>query len=133
MQTEEHEEEVVPVEEEPDIDLLPGEKLQTRYLVKVCRPPLPPSLLCIFLTSLIQWCELPYTECTWELAEDIKDDQKVAEFHRHNTPLPKRTAPRPYPHEFVPLSDPTYKDGNKLRPYQVVSKNIILKSHPFMC
>jgi len=54
MQTEEHEEEVVPVEEEPDIDLLPGEKLQTRYLVKVCRPLLPPLFSVSFnFTSLI--------------------------------------------------------------------------------
>jgi hypothetical protein len=32
----------------------------------------------------VKWVGLSYKECTWELAQDVKDDMKIAEFRRFN-------------------------------------------------
>jgi hypothetical protein len=42
---------------------------------------------------LVKWCSLPYLEATWETAEDIKDDQKIKDFFRFNTPPPPPPPP----------------------------------------
>ena len=35
---------------------------------------------------LVKWCSQSYAESTWEFAEDIKDDLKLALFRRRNRP-----------------------------------------------
>jgi hypothetical protein len=38
---------------------------------------------------LVKWRGLSYKECTWETAEDIKDDEKIAEYHKLNDSPPE--------------------------------------------
>ena len=38
---------------------------------------------------LVKWAGLPYSECTWELAESINDDQAIAAFHKLNDTPPE--------------------------------------------
>ena len=38
---------------------------------------------------LVKWRGLSYRDCTWEVAEDLKDDAKIAEFHRFNDTPPE--------------------------------------------
>lgn len=81
----------------------PGERVVRRYLVK--------------------WCDLPYTDCTWESAADLKDDEKIAQFHKWNTPpAHTNTSGRPIS-QWAPLNDPTFKNDNKLRKYQLEGLN----------
>jgi hypothetical protein len=89
-----------PVIKRKEVVLGPDERLVTRYLVK--------------------WCDLPYTDCTWEFPEDLKDDMKIADFHRWNTPPARYNLYRPAAGEWRPLTDPKFKDDNKLRSYQLV-------------
>ncbi|RYY32349.1 hypothetical protein EON62_05460, partial [archaeon] len=48
---------------------------------------------------LVKFRALPYSECTWEWSEDIKDDKKIAQFVRFNT--------LPHLEEAVPHYDAT--------------------------
>ena len=38
---------------------------------------------------LVKWAGLPYSECTWELAEHISDDKAIAAYHRLNDTPPE--------------------------------------------
>jgi hypothetical protein len=38
---------------------------------------------------LVKWRGLSYRECTWEVAEALKDDEKIAEYHRLNDAPPE--------------------------------------------
>lgn len=90
---------------------------------------------------LVKWCGLPYTECTWELAEDLKallpppphfadtpalayttlqDDEKIARFHKWSIPPShSNTSGRPIS-QWAPLNNPIFKNNNQLRKYQLV-------------
>lgn len=37
---------------------------------------------------LVKWRGLSYRECTWEVPEDVNDDEKIADFHRINDSPP---------------------------------------------
>ncbi len=108
LQQSQHQEKDRSQKKKPALVPGPGEKLVTRYLVK--------------------WCDLPYVESTWELPEDLKDDEKIAQFHKFNTPPQKVNTTGVRPTVFTPLVDPTFKNGNKLRKYQVVMISLLFYS-----
>ena len=80
---------------------------------------------------LVKWKGLPYAECTWERAEDIKDDKKVAQFERFNTPPgPDALAElldygyRPHSRTYTPAKEsPVFKGGRTVRDYQLEGLN----------
>ena len=73
---------------------------------------------------LIKWVGLPYTDSTWELSESINDDSKLQEFNRNNMPRPPPSDSRPPPSAWKRLSEcPSFRDGNKLRTYQLEGLN----------
>lgn len=79
------------------------------------------------LKYLVKWNGLPYSEATWELPEDIKEDTKVHQFERWNTmpdPSELKIPPRPPASAWKKLdSSPAYKNENMLRPYQLEGLN----------
>ena len=71
---------------------------------------------------LVKWRGLPYSECTWETAEDMADPSKVAAFHNTNRVPPKgaRTKPpRPDKATAINMANLSFKNGHTLRDYQV--------------
>ncbi|CAL8099894.1 unnamed protein product [Calicophoron daubneyi] len=80
---------------------------------------------------LVKWRSLPYEDATWELAQDV-DPAKVKEFLRLRQPPKIPPVPRdndykiirPDPSTWKPLeSNVVYKNGNKLRDYQLEGVN----------
>ena len=79
---------------------------------------------------LVKWRSLPYEDCTWELEKDV-DPIKIADFKRWREPpdddFYERT--RPKKHLWKKWEEsPAYKNGNKLRPYQLEGVNWLLFS-----
>ena len=79
---------------------------------------------------LVKWRSLPYEDCTWELQKDV-DPIKIADFKRWREPpdedyyekqRPKKTLWKKWD------ESPAYKNGNKLRPYQLEGVNWLLFS-----
>jgi hypothetical protein len=56
---------------------------------------------------LVKWCNQGYASCTWEHASDLRDDQKIEEFHKFNTlPLAASlTRARPPASAFQPMTE----------------------------
>jgi len=81
---------------------------------------------------LVKWKELSYVYCTWELAADVKDEMKIAEFLRFNRP-PIRQAGFTRPNHPAPStwyrSSKAYKGGNQLRIYQVAGLNWLINCY----
>eukprot|EP00808_Paulinella_micropora_P023964 g38931.t1 len=84
---------------------------------------------------LVKWQRLSYSECTWEMATDIKNEMKLAEFHRFNRFIPTRTGPT-YTLQELQLrltrwypESPVYKSGHRLRDYQVEGLNWLIKNY----
>jgi SNF2 family DNA or RNA helicase len=92
------------------------------------------------LCYLVKWKGMPYSESTWEWAEDVKDDEKVKHFKEHNV-LPTKTealirarldgAPgedvRPPSSTFTPYtSSPKFKGGREIRDYQLEGVNWLI-------
>jgi chromodomain-helicase-DNA-binding protein 7 len=76
---------------------------------------------------LVKWCALPYLEATWETAEDIKDDQKIKDFFRFNTPLPPPQSQKTNSATFQPYRESlVYRNDNQLRPYQLEGLNWLI-------
>ena len=84
---------------------------------------------------LVKWQGLSYNQSTWESAEDVADENKIAQFRRFNRP-PAATAPAPVytPEEFAVRKDrwytesPVYKNKGRLREYQVDGLNWLLRA-----
>jgi chromodomain-helicase-DNA-binding protein 7 len=84
---------------------------------------------------LVKWRGLPYGECTWEWAEEVRDDTKVALFRRFNQlPRPEDVAARydsatgrdvrPDPKQWAPYKEtPAFRGGRTLRDYQLEGLN----------
>lgn len=74
----------------------------------------------------VKWCSLPYADSTWELAEDVKDDNKISDYCKRNERpreellLPK---PRPDPSAYRTLPMPVFRNGGRLRDYQMEGFN----------
>ncbi len=79
---------------------------------------------------LVKWRSLPYEDCTWELENDV-DPAKIADFKKWREPpdedLYERKRPRKHLWKKMEES-PEYKNGNKLRPYQLEGVNWLLFS-----
>ena len=75
---------------------------------------------------LVKWCSLSYEEVTWELKDNILDEDKFRLYERLNTtpPLSSLTH-KSRPSAEVPVLnfDKEYKNKNYLRPYQQVGLN----------
>lgn len=75
---------------------------------------------------LVKWKSLPYEDSTWELEDDV-DLPKIDQYYRFNKIPPKsewKTKKRPHPDQWKALPEsPTYKAGNRLRPYQLEGLN----------
>jgi SNF2 family DNA or RNA helicase len=82
---------------------------------------------------LVKWSSLSYTECTWETAEIIDDQAKIAEFYRFNTPpaaIEQAEKVRPDPAKFAQWFDKSpsfFKNGNTLRDYQLDGLNWLIQ------
>ena len=76
---------------------------------------------------LVKWLGFPYTDATWEYAEDFRDDGKIEEYGRFHV-LPQRAPPPPLPQRLWVRLDksPDYKNGNELRPYQLEGVNWLI-------
>ena len=80
---------------------------------------------------LVKWKNLSYALSTWEEEDAIEDEGKIAQFHRFNYPPRLKNAPPIFFRDVRPPasawakynSSPIYKDGLKLRPYQVEGLN----------
>ena len=79
---------------------------------------------------LIKWRQMNYDGISWELAEDVAEDEAIAAFERTSQPptLKQHTAPlglgRKPRSEWVKFeASPSYRDGNQLRPYQLEGLN----------
>lgn len=79
---------------------------------------------------LVKWRSLPYEDCTWELESDV-DPGKIKEFYKWREPpnedcYAKRRGRK---HEWKKWDEsPAYKNGNKLRPYQLEGVNWLMFS-----
>ena len=75
---------------------------------------------------LVKWKSLPYEDSTWELEDDV-DQLKIEQYYKFNKIPPKsewKTKKRPHPDQWKALPEsPTFKGGNKLRPYQLEGLN----------
>ena len=76
---------------------------------------------------LVKWRTLPYEEATWELEQDVKEKCKIERYYKFSTIVPdqhiKYTA-RPKPDKWVQMGESRhYKNGNKLREYQLEGIN----------
>ena len=72
---------------------------------------------------LIKWKSLPYDEASWELEQDVKNQKKIDRYHEINRIVPEwhlKHLQRPKSDKWQPMNESrTYKNGNKLREYQV--------------
>jgi chromodomain-helicase-DNA-binding protein 7 len=79
---------------------------------------------------LVKWRSLPYEDCTWELESDV-DPVKIKDFERWKDSPPDEVdyKRRGRKHEWKKMDEsPEYKNGNKLRPYQLEGVNWLLFS-----
>ena len=84
---------------------------------------------------LVKWQGLSYNQSTWESAEDVADEYKIAQFRRFNRP-PASTAVAPLysSEEFAARKDrwytesPVYKNKGRLREYQVDGLNWLIRA-----
>ena len=76
---------------------------------------------------LVKWLGLPYTEASWEKPEDFRDDTKVEEYKRFHL-MPTTPPPPPLPQRLWVRLDksPEYKNGNRLRQYQLEGLNWLI-------
>jgi superfamily II DNA or RNA helicase len=81
---------------------------------------------------LVKWKGLPYSDCAWETAADIGDDQLIESFLHFNTPPSDIIAatPRydPQGRDYRPVEESLYKEpptfkGRTVRDYQVEGMN----------
>ncbi|RHY34473.1 hypothetical protein DYB32_000947 [Aphanomyces invadans] len=80
---------------------------------------------------LIKWRDLSYAECSWEWAENISDDRKIATYQRYNHPPLLENAPRamfedirPHASQWAKYPEsPMYNENNTLRSYQLEGLN----------
>jgi hypothetical protein len=85
---------------------------------------------------MIKWCGLPYNMCTWESPEDIADPQTHSDlYHLHNEPEAVFAPPivdegvnrMSYASGYEHMTEsPPFKNGGKMRSYQVDSLNWML-------
>eukprot|EP01138_Halocafeteria_seosinensis_P003330 gb/GECG01003406.1/.p1 GENE.gb/GECG01003406.1/~~gb/GECG01003406.1/.p1 ORF type:complete len:1786 (+),score=287.15 gb/GECG01003406.1/:1-5358(+) len=85
---------------------------------------------------LVKWVSLPYSEATWEIADEIQDDEKISQFERNNkppTPATLQAHPtilwdeRPPPTSWKKYGESqVYKGGRTLREYQVEGLNWLI-------
>jgi chromodomain-helicase-DNA-binding protein 7 len=72
---------------------------------------------------LVKWKALAYDESTWELEHDIKNIKKIERFRQVNIFNPElhlKIVPKPKADKWQQLKESrTYKNGNKLREYQI--------------
>jgi SNF2 family DNA or RNA helicase len=72
---------------------------------------------------LVKWKALAYDESTWELEHDIKNVKKIERFRQvnvFNPDLHLKVVPKPKADKWQQLKESrTYKNGNKLREYQI--------------
>ena len=76
---------------------------------------------------LVKWLGLPYTEASWEKPEDFRDDTKIEEYRRFHL-MPTTPPPPPLPQRVWVRLDksPDYKNGNRLRQYQLEGLNWLI-------
>jgi len=73
---------------------------------------------------LVKWSGLGYAECSWELPEVFKDDEKVAEYKTFNTPPATLDQTMHQKKKWIKMEkSPDFKGGNQLRPYQLEGMN----------
>jgi SNF2 family DNA or RNA helicase len=85
---------------------------------------------------LVKWQGLSYSQCTWETAEDIGDELKIAQFRRFNRPTVQPTGQKPYSREEFDArrtswyrESAAYKGKNRLRDYQVQGLNWLIAAY----
>ena len=84
---------------------------------------------------LVKWQGLSYNQSTWESAEDVADEAKIAQFRRFNRP-PAAAPPAPAytVEEFTARKErwysesPVYKNKGRLREYQVDGLNWLIRA-----
>ncbi|KAJ4431427.1 hypothetical protein ANN_20024, partial [Periplaneta americana] len=80
---------------------------------------------------LVKWRSMQYEDSTWELEEDV-DPVKIQHYENVNKRPPKekwKNKKKPAGDEWVKLEEsPNYKNGNKLRAYQLEGLNWLLFS-----
>jgi SNF2 family DNA or RNA helicase len=77
---------------------------------------------------LVKWRSLAYEESTWELDKDV-DNDKVDQFHERQQATPERLKEgvRPTAADWRKVNkNPTFKNGNQLREYQLEGLNWLL-------
>jgi chromodomain-helicase-DNA-binding protein 7 len=76
---------------------------------------------------LIKWKALPYDESSWELEQDVTNKKKIERFRLINTLVPEihtKYVPKPKTDRWMQMSESrSYKNGNKLREYQLEGIN----------
>lgn len=76
---------------------------------------------------LIKWKSSPYDEASWELESDVKNQKKIERFHFINTLVPDihcKYVAKPKVDRWERMNDSrSYKNGNKLREYQLEGIN----------
>ena len=76
---------------------------------------------------LIKWKALAYDEASWELEADVKNAKKIERYYHINTLVPDlhmKVVPKPRADKWVPMNETReYKNGNKLREYQLEGIN----------
>ena len=76
---------------------------------------------------LIKWKALAYDEASWELEADVKNAKKIEWYQHINTLVPDvhmKVVAKPRADKWVPMSETReYKNGNKLREYQLEGIN----------
>ena len=85
---------------------------------------------------LVKWRGLPYASCTWEGPRTLLEEQRaILAWQAREQPPPPRelrvatTRSRPPRSAFVKLTEsPVFKDGRRLRPYQLEGLNWLLFS-----
>eukprot|EP00468_Gymnochlora_sp_CCMP2014_P007575 CAMPEP_0167764002 /NCGR_PEP_ID=MMETSP0110_2-20121227/13751_1 /TAXON_ID=629695 /ORGANISM="Gymnochlora sp., Strain CCMP2014" /LENGTH=1326 /DNA_ID=CAMNT_0007651279 /DNA_START=156 /DNA_END=4136 /DNA_ORIENTATION=+ len=81
---------------------------------------------------LIKWKELSYNNATWELASDVRDEMKIAEFRRFNRPPVQYNLNNNLRNHNVTqwyTQSKRYKGGNVLRSYQVAGLNWLINCY----
>jgi SNF2 family DNA or RNA helicase len=71
---------------------------------------------------LVKWCALPYTASTWEKSEIFKDNAHIDQWKQHAafpTRLNVHDKKPPLSQWKLLEKDEPYKNGNRLRPWQV--------------
>ena len=107
-------------------------------------PPLPPAVVSTAAKKgkrtvemfLVKWQGLSYNQSTWESAEDVADEAKIAQFRRFNRPpaTADPLAPQYTADEFAARKDrwytesPVYKNKGRLREYQVDGLNWLIRA-----